>query len=79
MTTLLTEQEAAALLKVTVKGVQGWRHRGGGPRYCKVGRLVRYRLEDLQAFVLAALRTSTSDQGPPVIPHHPVPGTSRRS
>ena len=66
MTTLLTEQEAASLLHVTIKAVQGWRYRGGGPRFVKVGRCVRYRLEDLQAFVLAALRTSTSDPGPPV-------------
>jgi len=64
LTTLLTEQETAALLKVTKKGLQGWRYRGAGPRYVKVGRSVRYRPEDLQAFVLAALRTSTSDPGP---------------
>lgn len=64
MTTLLTEQETATLLKVSKKAVQGWRYRGGGPRFVKVGRCVRYRLEDLQAFVLAALRNSTSDPGP---------------
>ena len=68
MTTLLTEREAAALLHVTVKAVQGWRYRGNGPRFVKVGRCVRYRLEDLQAFVQAALRTSTSDPGPPAPP-----------
>ena len=75
MTTLLTEREAAALLHVTVKAVQGWRYRGNGPRFVKVNRLVRYRLEDLQAFVLAALRTSTSDPGPPV---PPSPGPTRK-
>ena len=68
MTALLTEQEAAALLHVTVKAVQGWRYRGGGPRFVKIGSCVRYRLEDLQAFVQAALRTSTSDPGPPAPP-----------
>ena len=52
MTTLLTEQEAATLLNVTAKALQGWRYRGAGPVFCKVGRCVRYRLEDLQAFVL---------------------------
>ena len=75
MTTLLTEQEAAALLHVTVKAVQGWRYRGGGPRFVKIGSCVRYRLEDLQAFVLAALRTSTSDPGP-LAP--PSPASSRK-
>jgi hypothetical protein len=70
MTTLLTEQEAAALLRVSVKAVQGWRYRGAGPRFVKVGRCVRYRPEDLQAFVLAALRNSTSDPGP-TLPDRP--------
>jgi hypothetical protein len=70
MTQLLDERQAAALLHVSVKAVQGWRSRGGGPRFVKVGRCVRYRPEDLQAFVLAALRTSTSDPGatPPTQP-----------
>ena len=64
MTELITEQQAATLLHVSVKALQGWRYRGAGPRFVKVGRCVRYRLEDLQTFVLAALRTSTSDPGP---------------
>ena len=68
MTPLLDEKQAAALLRVTTKAVQGWRYKGNGPRFVKVNRLVRYRLEDLQAFVLAALRTSTSDPGPPAPP-----------
>ncbi len=78
MTALLTEQEAATLLRVTVKAVQGWRYRGGCPRFVKVGRCVRYRLEDLQAFVLAALRSSTSDPGAPVTPVHPSPAHPRK-
>ena len=65
MTQLMDEKAAAALLHVSVKALQGWRSRGGGPPFVKVGRCVRYRPEDLQAFVLAALRTSTSDPGPP--------------
>jgi hypothetical protein len=64
MTQLLDEQQAAALLHVSIKSLQAWRSRGGGPRFVKVNRLVRYRTEDLQTFVLAALRTSTSDPGP---------------
>ena len=72
---LLTEDEVAALLQVTVKAVQGWRYRGGGPRFVKVGRCVRYRREDLQGFVQAALRSSTSDPGPPA---PPSPAHSRK-
>ena len=73
MTTLLTERDTAALYKVTQKTLQGWRYRGVGPRFVKAGRCVRYRLEDLQAFVLAALRTSTSDRGRPAV-YSPRPG-----
>jgi hypothetical protein len=65
MTQLMDEKATAALLHVSVKALQGWRSRGGGPRFVKVGRCVRYRPEDLQAFVVAALRTSTSDPGAP--------------
>ena len=78
MTPLLDEKQAAALLRMTSKGLQSWRYRGGGPRFVKAGRSVRYRLEDLQAFVLAALRSSTSDPGPPAIPAHPAPVHSRK-
>lgn len=64
MSALLTEKETAALLRVSVKALQGWRVRGGGPKFCKFGSCVRYRRTDLQDFVLKALRTSTADPGP---------------
>ena len=64
MLELRTEQQAAALLKISVKTLQGWRSRGGGPRFIKLGRCVRYALADLEAFVQAAVRSSTSDPGP---------------
>jgi hypothetical protein len=61
---VLTEKETAALLRISVKALQGWRSRGGGPKFLKLGRCVRYRRGDLQDFVLKALRSSTSDPGP---------------
>lgn len=64
MDELLTEQQAAALLHVSVKSLQGWRSRGGGPPFIKLGRCVRYALADLEAFVQDAVRRSTSDPGP---------------
>ena len=67
MNQLMDEKQAAALLNVSIKSLQAWRSRGGGPKFLKIGRLlVRYRLEDLQAFVVSALRSSTSDQGAPL-------------
>ena len=63
MTELVTEQRAAALLHVSVKCLQGWRSRGGGPPFVKLGRCVRYGVLELEAFVQSAVRTSTSDPG----------------
>ena len=36
---------------------------GDGPAFIKMGRSVIYRLEDLDAWLLAHRRTSTSDAG----------------
>ena len=70
MQELLTERQAAALLKVSVKSLQGWRSRGGGPPYRKLGRCVRYAVMDLDAFLRDAVRRSTSDPGS--TPHSPA-------
>lgn len=60
---LLTEKEAAALLRLSYRSLQGLRVRGGGPRFVKLGRSVRYRLSDLDKFIQKSLRMSTSDPG----------------
>jgi hypothetical protein len=64
VTELVTEQQAAELLHVSVKCLQGWRSRGGGPPFVKLGRCVRYAVPALEAFVQEAVRRSTSDPGP---------------
>ena len=43
--------------------IEGWRVKGIGPRYVKIGRLVRYRIEDVEAWLEAQTRTSTSQAG----------------
>jgi hypothetical protein len=65
MTQLMDEKQAAALLNVSIKCLQGWRYRGAGPRFAKLGRSVKYAISDLEALVQAAIRTSTSDPGAP--------------
>lgn len=47
---LLTEKQAAELLSMSVKTLQAWRFQCKPPRYRKLGRSVRYSMEDLQAF-----------------------------
>jgi hypothetical protein len=58
---LLKETEAAAYLRITVKTLQAWRLLGKSVIYVKIGRCVRYRPEDLEAMVVAGLRSSTSN------------------
>jgi predicted DNA-binding transcriptional regulator AlpA len=48
---LLNEFEVADLLRLSVKTVRRWRSHECGPKYLKVGRLVKYRFEAIQAFV----------------------------
>lgn len=60
---LLNQEQAAQILKLHPKTLEIWRHRGGGPKFVKVGRLARYRPEDLAAYIEGRVRTSTSDRG----------------
>ncbi len=59
---LLTEQEAAAVIGFTPRFLQARRHRGDGPAFIRVSsRAVRYRPEDLDAWIADRVRTSTSE------------------
>lgn len=64
MTQLINEREAATLLRLSVKCLQNWRVRGGGPPFIRLGRCVRYAVPALEAFVQEGVRASTSDPGP---------------
>ena len=60
---LITEREAADLLTLSVKTLRNWRLSGYGPPHLKLGRLVRFRLSDLKAWLKSCERASTSDRG----------------
>ena len=60
---LVDEIKAAQLLDLSVKTLRRWRWAGKGPRFVKLGASVRYRLSDLDEFIAAGRRTSTSDNG----------------
>ncbi len=58
---LITEHEAAAFIGYTVRALQNWRLRGGGPRFVKVSaRSVRYRRRDLIDWIEERLVASTT-------------------
>lgn len=49
---LMDERSAAEYLCYSVRALQNWRCRGGGPKFVKVsGRSVRYTRRDLQAWI----------------------------
>ena len=62
-TRLLNEHEAAEALGLKVATLRRWRWAGRGPPFFKIGNAVRYAAEDIDAFIQAARRTSTSDAG----------------
>ena len=41
------------------KMLEGRRYRGGGPPYITIGKLVRYRLSDVEEFLAVNRRTQT--------------------
>ena len=54
---------AAELLGVSVALMNKFRIQGGGPRYIKMGRSVRYSQAALAAWLTQNERASTSDTG----------------
>lgn len=57
---VLTPPEASDYLKVPLRTLDAWRYRRTGPAYMKVGRHIRYRRSDLDAF-LVGLTVSPGD------------------
>ena len=48
MLNLLTEEDVAKQLRVSLAALRRWRLEGRGPRFIKVSALVRYRPEELE-------------------------------
>jgi excisionase family DNA binding protein len=62
MQPLLTQDEAAELLKLSVRTIERLRVSGTGPKFLKIRNSVRYRLEDVQLWVTSRLVGSTSEE-----------------
>lgn len=60
---LLNTQQAAAYLNLSASTLHKARLTGNGPQFIKLGTAVRYRQEDLDAWVSQRARRSTSDDG----------------
>lgn len=63
-TALLTETQASEYLgNIPTKTLARWRLEGRHIPFVKCGKAVRYRQTDLDAYIEANLRTSTSEKG----------------
>ena len=51
MEKLVNEHGAAAIIGCSIALMRKWRRFGDGPRYCKLGRLVRYKQADSDNFL----------------------------
>ena len=58
---LLTTKEAARLLGLSQSTLNKLRVYGGGPRYLKLTRRVRYSIDDLNSWLNDRRRNSTSE------------------
>ena len=58
---LRTQREAAEVLRLSERTLERMRLTGLGPAYVKAGRRVLYRQADLETWVAAQLRVSTSE------------------
>ena len=56
---LLDDEAVATWLCVSPRTIQSWRSSGDGPRFVKFGRSVRYRAEDVAAFIDSRVFAST--------------------
>jgi hypothetical protein len=61
MQPLLTQDEVADYLKLSVRTVERLRVSGTGPKFLKILRSVRYRPEDVQSWEAARVVGSTSE------------------
>jgi predicted DNA-binding transcriptional regulator AlpA len=57
---LLKTPEAAEILGLSPITLEIWRIQGKGPKFRKIGRLVRYAESDIHAYITAATRSNTS-------------------
>ena len=59
----LDAHRAAAFLGLSVSTLAKWRVSGKGPKFVKLGSRVGYRISDLEDWLEAQTRVSTSDPG----------------
>ncbi len=54
---LIPSAETARLLNLKEQTLSSWRCQGRGPKYCRIGRAIFYRREDIRAWLGQQLRS----------------------
>ena len=62
MKPLLTDRKVAELLNISLSTIRKWRVYGKGPRFVKHGAAVRYREEDVRAWIESGLTGGAGSQ-----------------
>jgi predicted site-specific integrase-resolvase len=62
---MLTPDEAAKFLEVRPSTLARWRWAGKGPPYAKYGKVIRYRREDIEAFIQGHILAHTAQSSSP--------------
>lgn len=60
---LLNNDETADMLNVSRRTLPVWRVQGKGPKFIKIGKLVRYERTEIEAWILANTHANTSRNG----------------
>jgi excisionase family DNA binding protein len=68
MDDLLTTDQLAALCGLSPRTLEKLRVTGGGPIFIRLGRAIRYRREDIEAWIRGHSRRNTSEDSPPKPP-----------
>jgi len=55
--TYLSPEQLSSRWDVKIETLQRWRCEGVGPRFMKIERRVRYRLEDIESYESVSLRS----------------------
>jgi predicted DNA-binding transcriptional regulator AlpA len=60
--TLLTGREAAHVLRLSERTIERLRVNGRGPKFVRINHSIRYRQQDLDAYIAARVVGSTSQE-----------------
>lgn len=58
----LTPEALAVRWNLATKTLSQWRWNGHGPKYCKLGKLVRYPIEDVEIFERSKVHEANSNK-----------------